>query len=53
MEQESTVNLQCITTAALVRELSSRPGVRKIIVDAYGEKTVRVNGPAILLEIID
>lgn len=41
------------TTAELVKELSKREGVRKLVVYPYEEKTLTIEGPCILLIIED
>lgn len=41
------------STKQLVEELKRRPGVKHIIVDPHTEKEIIVEGPAIILEIID
>lgn len=41
------------STKELVEELSKRTGVEKIIVEPYQDKVISVNGPAIVLKIID
>lgn len=45
--------LSIITTADLVKELSSRPGVSRVVLDPYECKQINAEGPAIILEIID
>lgn len=45
--------LNKLTTKELVEELRRREGVKAIIVDPHTEKEIIVEGPAIILEIID
>lgn len=45
--------LSGIQTSELVRELSMRDGVKQEIVEPYQEKEIKVNGPAIVLVVID
>lgn len=47
------MNLKEITTKDLVEELSRREGVKAIIAEPYEDIEIKVNGPAIVLEIID
>lgn len=47
------MNLKDIPTSILVQELSEREGVEKTIADPYQDVRVEVNGPAIVLVIID
>ena len=41
------------STKELVEELSKRTGVEKIIAETYQDEVISVNGPAIVLKIID
>lgn len=41
------------TTAALVEELKKREGVETHIAEPYADLEVKVNGPAIVLVVID
>ena len=41
------------STKELVEELSKRTGVEKIITEPYQDKVISINGPAIVLKIID
>lgn len=45
--------LENIPTVKLVEELSRREGVEKIIIEPYAEKEIAVNGPMIVLKVID
>lgn len=45
--------LKDISTKELVEELSRREGVEKIIIEPYAEKEIAVNGPMIVLKVID
>jgi len=45
--------LSKFSTKELVEELATREGVKKIIAEPYKDVEVSVNGPAIILEIID
>lgn len=49
MEKE----LDKATTKELVEELERRTGVKKIIAEPYQDVAVKVNGPAIVLVVID
>lgn len=46
-------NLSKFTTKELVEELSKREGVEKTIAEPYKDVEVKVNGPAIILAVID
>ena len=45
--------LKDISTKGLVEELSKRAGVEKAIIEPYEEKEIAVNGPMIVLKVID
>jgi hypothetical protein len=45
--------LHRVTTADLVKELSLRPGVKRIVLGSYKCEQINVEGPAIILEITD
>lgn len=45
--------LKNFSTKELVEELTSRIGVDKITADPYEKKTIEVDGPAVVLTIID
>lgn len=47
------VNLSEVETCDLVRELSQREGVERTIAEPYQDVQVKVNGPAIVLVVID
>ena len=47
------MELKDITTAELVEELSKRDGVVRNDVEPYVDATVKVNGPAVVLIVID
>ena len=46
-------NLSRFTTKELVEELSRREGIEKTIAEPYKDVQVKVNGPAIILVVID
>ncbi len=46
-------NLKSVKTCDLVSELKTREGVEVTIAEPYQDKTVTVNGPAIILTVID
>lgn len=46
-------NIKNATTAALVNELINREGVKVTTVEPYIDYAVNVNGPAVVLVIID
>lgn len=46
-------NLSRFTTKELVEELSRREGIEKTIAEPYKDVEVKVNGPAIILVVID
>jgi len=55
-ETERIVNiseLEKVSTKALVEELQKREGVATTIAEPYKATTVSINGPAIVLTIID
>ena len=45
--------LENIPTVKLVEELSRREGVEKIIIEPHEDKEISVNGPMIVLKVID
>ena len=45
--------LKQVSTAELVKELKKRKGVETIIAEPYQDKEIKVNGPAIVLVVID
>ena len=54
------MDLKNISTAELVRELSNREGVEKIVVEPYqpyqimvGEQKIADSGPIVLLQVCD
>lgn len=47
------MDLSCYPTCALVRELQTREGVETTIAEPYQDAEVKVNGPAIVLVVID
>ena len=53
--RERTVDfmLTDIPTCELVKELSKREGVEKTIAEPYQDVQVKINGPAIVLVVID
>lgn len=42
-----------VSTSALVEELAKRDGVEKKIAEPYQDLSVEVNGPAVVLIVID
>ena len=48
-----SINLEEIKTCDLVAELSKREGVETYIAEPYEDVMVSVNGPAMVLEVID
>jgi len=42
-----------ISTSELVKELQNREGVMQVIVNPYEDKSITVNGPAVVLVVID
>ena len=53
MSNLEKIDLKNIKTCELVEELSKRKGVEKIIVEPYQKKQINVEGPIIILKIID
>ena len=51
--EEERWELKNVPTAQLVAELSNREGVEATIVEPYQDAEVKVNGPAIVLVVID
>ena len=47
------MDLKDYTTAELVEELSKREGVERNDIEPYVDATVKVNGPAVVLVVID
>lgn len=47
------MDLSTVTTKDLVNELEKRRGVDTTIAEPYQDVTVKVNGPAIVLVVID
>lgn len=52
-EGANRLNLSEIPTAEIVAELSIREGVQKTIAEPYQDVEIKVNGPAIVLVVID
>lgn len=52
-EEVSQIDLSSIPTCDLVQELSGREGVERTIAEPYQDVQVKVNGPAIVLVVID
>lgn len=46
-------NLKEIKTKDLVNELSVREGVSKIIAEPYKDENIKINGPAVILIVVD
>ena len=51
--EEERWELKNVPTAQLVAELSNREGVEATIAEPYQDAEVKVNGPAIVLVVID
>lgn len=47
------MDLSNVLTCDLVKELQAREGVETIIAEPYQDAEVKVNGPAIVLTVID
>lgn len=47
------MNLKDVKTCELVKELARREGVTKTIAEPYEDKTITVNGPAVVLVVVD
>ena len=47
------MELSEVSTKTLVDELSRREGVEAKVAEAYQDETVTVNGPAVILVVID
>ncbi len=45
--------LKNVSTKTLIDEISTREGVVKVVAEPYENKTVTVNGPAIILTVTD
>lgn len=52
-QARKAVTLSEASTKELMEELCKRDGVEKTIAEPYQEKQIRINGPAIVLMIID
>lgn len=48
-----TVDLKNISTKKLVEELEKRNGVNMITAEPYEDKKIKVNGPALVLIVVD
>ena len=53
MTDEQECALETVRTSDLVNELQTREGVEKITVDPYETVSITVNGPTVILKIID
>ena len=53
MTDEQECVLETVRTSDLVKELQTREGVEKITVDPYETVSITVNGPTVILKIID
>lgn len=51
--EEERWALENVPTAQLVAELSNREGIEATIAEPYQDAEVKVNGPAIVLVVID
>lgn len=47
------MDLSNVSTVELVRELSAREGVEPHVVEPYADFEIAVNGPAVVLVVID
>lgn len=47
------IDMQSIPTCELVYELSQREGVEKHIAEPYQDMEVSINGPAVVLIVVD
>lgn len=47
------MELKDVKTCELVKELAEREGVTKTTAEPYEDKTITVNGPAVVLVVID
>ena len=47
------MDLKNVTTAELTYELARREGVEKVTAEPYEDVSIQVNGPAIVLVVID
>lgn len=47
------MNLQKISTVELINELRNREGVESIVIDPHQIEKLKVEGPMILLKILD
>lgn len=45
--------LESVSTVDLVRELTRREGVKTTTAEPYQDVQIKVNGPAVVLEVID
>lgn len=52
-EKKKMSGLEKYSTKELVEELENREGVEKTTAAPYDEKSIEVNGPAVVLTIID
>lgn len=52
-EMNYKLNLDNVSTRDLVKELKHRPGVKTEYVDPHENKSIRVNGSATVLIVID
>lgn len=53
MDNVAASRMDDVPTKRLVEELSKREGVEQVIAEPYEDAQVRVNGPAIILTVID
>lgn len=53
MDDIAASRMDDVPTKRLVEELSKREGVEQVIAEPYKDAQVRVNGPAIILTVID
>lgn len=47
------MDLKDVKTCELVKELAEREGITKTIAEPYEDKTITVNGPAVVLVVED
>lgn len=53
LKESADIRLSNISTCELVKELRNREGVVTRIVEPYADMQVSINGPAIVLVVID
>ena len=53
MKMKKEIVLNQISTSCLVEELKKREGVETKVVEPYKNQTIKINGPAVVLVVID